>query len=489
MRLYFIFMASVVVIYGHKTAPNLALLHKLVIPQGDVVDTFLDALNKSDPREIQGAIRMVCHKLNTNVSSSVKGSSLSLKTCDRLLSGRDTAARSYRLAGDLVFTDVKVSRGSELALMSLFSLELLVSVVGNSLVMWGFACCRQMRSVTNVFIVSLAASDLLMTLSSIPLNIAQVLTGFWQFGPTVCKLGPFTTQLSVAASSLILCCIAFDRYVAVVRPLRLSTIQSPRRAALLMVGVWVVALGSASPFLYYQRLLKLCEWPSPEHEAEAEGHGEEEEEEGERGGGRYGHGCVLYCGMPASLQWLHCMTYVVLLLIPMMLMGASYAVIIAKLWLRQPPAGRMTVGVEAFRQQYKRRAIKMLFLVLLIFLGCWMPLLTFDLLAKLLRLPLRPRLVTLRYFLQCVALSCPCLNPIVYTILHDKFRKNFGKLCSFCPSFRRVTPLPAHLPPQPLPRPPIYETDSSVVNGPEKIFHVEPLQQTWVVKFGPNRTG
>ena len=55
--------------------------------------------------------------------------------------------------------------------------------------------------------------------------LLQVLTGFWEFGRTVCKLGPFTTQLSVTASSLTLCCIAFDRYVAVVHPLQLSTMQ------------------------------------------------------------------------------------------------------------------------------------------------------------------------------------------------------------------------------------------------------------------------
>ena len=61
--------------------------------------------------------------------------------------------------------------------------------------------------------------------------LLQVLTGFWEFGRTVCKLGPFTTQLSVTASSLTLCCIAFDRYVAVVHPLQLSTMQVRRNAS------------------------------------------------------------------------------------------------------------------------------------------------------------------------------------------------------------------------------------------------------------------
>ena len=70
--------------------------------------------------------------------------------------------------------------------------------------------------------------------------------------------------------------------------------QSPRRAAFLVTAVWLVAIASSWPFLYYHHLLKLCEWPSRR--------------------------CALYCGMPASLQWLHWLTYVLLLLVPMLLM-------------------------------------------------------------------------------------------------------------------------------------------------------------------------
>ena len=86
--------------------------------------------------------------------------------------------------------------------------------------------------------------------------LLQVLTGFWQFGRTVCKLGPFTTQLSVAASSLTLCCIAFDRYVAVVHPLQLSTVQVLHRTLLLRVTV--VHLLQLSTIQVLPRKLRLC---------------------------------------------------------------------------------------------------------------------------------------------------------------------------------------------------------------------------------------
>lgn len=59
-------------------------------------------------------------------------------------------------------------------LVMLLCLELMVSLVGNCLVLLVLSCNRQLRSVTNFFIASLAASDLLMSVVCIPLTIAQV---------------------------------------------------------------------------------------------------------------------------------------------------------------------------------------------------------------------------------------------------------------------------------------------------------------------------
>nr|KAG5713824.1 hypothetical protein BaRGS_024451 [Batillaria attramentaria] len=138
-----------------------------------------------------------------------------------------------------------------------------------------------------------------------------------------------------------------------------------------MASVWLVAMGAAAPFAYYSELRRPC----PDVE------------------------CALYCGMPSSLNWLHWLTFIVLLVVPMLLMGVTYAIIIFKLWFRQP-VGSTVLSVETLRMQYKRKAIKMLFLVMLVFVSCWTPLLTFDVLAKMLRFRLTESMVTLRYYLQ-----------------------------------------------------------------------------------------
>ena len=98
-----IFMASVGDIYGPKYMEKPALLNKLSHLDEYVVNGFLATLNKSDPAEIQKAIEMVCNNLSNRTN-------LPSETCDELLYGQ-ALARSYRVGGDMAFTDVEV-RGS-----------------------------------------------------------------------------------------------------------------------------------------------------------------------------------------------------------------------------------------------------------------------------------------------------------------------------------------------------------------------------------------
>ena len=76
--------------------------------------------------------------------------------------------------------------------------------------------------------------------------------------------------------------------------------------------------------------------------------------------------------------------------------------------------------MESLRMQYKKKAIKMLFLVMVIFISCWMPLLTFDLLSKLFHWPLEQGMVTLRYYLQvCPTFLDHLFHPAVGAALVD----------------------------------------------------------------------
>ena len=51
---------------------------------------------------------------------------------------------------------------------------------------------KQMRTVTNYFILNLAVSDVLMCLFAVPFTPLQTFSGRWIFGRTLCKLFPFS---------------------------------------------------------------------------------------------------------------------------------------------------------------------------------------------------------------------------------------------------------------------------------------------------------
>ncbi len=64
----------------------------------------------------------------------------------------------------------------------------LCACVGNILVILSVFTNRRLRTVTNCFIVSLAASDLCVSILVMPLGIMVELTGEWMFGSVLCEI-------------------------------------------------------------------------------------------------------------------------------------------------------------------------------------------------------------------------------------------------------------------------------------------------------------
>lgn len=63
----------------------------------------------------------------------------------------------------------------------------------------------------------------------------------WIFGDLWCSVWLAVDVWMCTASILNLCAISLDRYVAVTRPVTYPSIMSPRRAKLLIAGVWVLS--------------------------------------------------------------------------------------------------------------------------------------------------------------------------------------------------------------------------------------------------------
>ncbi|CAN7937104.1 unnamed protein product [Ixodes hexagonus] len=130
------------------------------------------------------------------------------------------------------------------------------TVFGNVLVILAIFTYRPLRSVQNMFIVSLAVADIAVALLVMPLNVAYSILGRWVFGLHTCKLWLTCDVLCCTASILNLCAIALDRYWAIHDPINYAQKRTLRRVLLSIVLVWAIsALISVPPLIGWN------DWP------------------------------------------------------------------------------------------------------------------------------------------------------------------------------------------------------------------------------------
>ena len=115
----------------------------------------------------------------------------------------------------------------------------IVSILGNALVCLAIYKNRKLRSTTNLFIVALAASDLLCATVEMPLASAVLITGKWQFSDALCELQGFVDVFATYATPATMGLTAFNRYMRIVKTHHYNKMFSPRRSKIWLSGVWL----------------------------------------------------------------------------------------------------------------------------------------------------------------------------------------------------------------------------------------------------------
>lgn len=61
-------------------------------------------------------------------------------------------------------------------------------MTGNSLVLWIFGTTRSLRCGTNLLVMNLALTDLLMVVTQFPVLVTNCYSHRWTLGPTACEV-------------------------------------------------------------------------------------------------------------------------------------------------------------------------------------------------------------------------------------------------------------------------------------------------------------
>ena len=106
------------------------------------------------------------------------------------------------------------------------------------------------RTVPNMYIITLAVSDFLMSLLGIPFSVASLITGKWPFNNFICQLQGFWILLMCAVSLQTLAVTAVNRYFRVVRSrASYQRIFSLKKTKITIAILWIMALFAPLPYV------------------------------------------------------------------------------------------------------------------------------------------------------------------------------------------------------------------------------------------------
>ncbi|XP_023671327.2 chemokine XC receptor 1-like [Paramormyrops kingsleyae] len=266
----------------------------------------------------------------------------------------------------------------------------LLSLFGNSLVLVILTKYENLKSLTNIFILNLALSDLLFTFG-LPFWALYHIHG-WTFGDEACKAVSFLFYAGFYSSIIFLTIMTIHRYLAVVHPL--SDLGSKRLCygSVTSSAVWIVSCLAAVPALVMHKVKT------------------------DRG--------VQYCEY-TDKRWKIGGTYQqnFLFLIALCVITFCYVKILGTL-LRS-------------RSHTRYRTVKLIFTIAVVFFLGWAPYNVLIFLKSLTDIggiwpftecPISKGIDSAFYICRLVAFSHCCLNPVFYVLVGVKFRSHLKKL-------------------------------------------------------------
>ncbi|XP_066207149.1 C-C chemokine receptor type 4 [Saccopteryx leptura] len=284
----------------------------------------------------------------------------------------------------------------QLFLPPIYSLVFLFGLLGNSMVVVVLFKYKRLRSMTDVYLLNLAISDLLFVFS-LPFW-GYYAADQWVFGLSLCKIISWVYLVGFYSGIFFITLMSIDRYLAIVHAVFSLRARTVTYGIITSVATWSVAVFVSLPGLIFST----C----------------------------YTENNHTYCKAKYSFnatQWkvLTSLEINILgLVIPLGIMLFCYSMIIRTL--------------QHCKNEKRNKAVRMIFAVVVLFLGFWTPYNVVLFLETLVQLEVLQHCTFERYLdhamqaTETLAFVHCCLNPVIYFFLGQKFRKYIVQLFKSC---------------------------------------------------------
>ncbi|ELT94371.1 hypothetical protein CAPTEDRAFT_103054, partial [Capitella teleta] len=274
-----------------------------------------------------------------------------------------------------------------------YALICIAGLVGNGLVIFVVLRYAKMKTVTNMYILNLAISDLCF-LIGLPFLIVTSIVKKWIFGFFLCKIFYILTSINWFTSVFTLIVMSADRYLAVCHPIRSMSYRTPIVSRVVCVCVWLSSMLVMLPIILYTRLIR--------------------------------NSCTLVWPQSDSVSGMKAFTWYALLLgfaIPCGLISVFYTLVVMRL---------RTVGPKNKSKEKKkshRRVTKMVLTVIAVYIICWLPYWLYQ--VTLISMENPPSyFLLMSQIITVMSYANSMLNPLLYAFFSENFRKTFLKAFS-----------------------------------------------------------
>ncbi|XP_033946479.2 neuropeptide FF receptor 1 like 2 [Pseudochaenichthys georgianus] len=296
-----------------------------------------------------------------------------------------------------------------------YFLIFLLCMVGNLLVCLIVFENRCMRTVTNLFILNLAISDLLVGIFCIPTTLVDNLITGWPFSNCVCKMSGFVQGVSVSASVFTLVAIAVERFRCVVYPLQPKPTVLVAKGAI--VFIWTLAVLIMCPAAVALTVDKV-----PFHYMV---HNNDFNQTVPL------YSCYENFAIPQMRKVYTAVLFALIYLVPLTAIMLMYGSIGYKLG-----SSVIARAGQPLISQKKIKVIKMLIVVALLFMLSWLPLWTLMMMTDYAGFDRDQVELLTSYifpFAHWLAFSNSSVNPIIYGYYNENFKKGFQAVCKSRP--------------------------------------------------------